>query len=72
MTADGSITLPPNPFGTAATWADFDWRGMADNARSDQGWVSVAGKVFDLIADAIEQDTPECANGNCYCGACVL
>jgi hypothetical protein len=49
MHEDGSITLPPNPWRTSATWADYNWRGMADELPE---W---AQRVFGLIADAVEE-----------------
>jgi hypothetical protein len=47
-----SLVLPPNPFGTAATWADYDWRQIADDVRHGRS-SEVAGKVLDLVADAL-------------------
>jgi hypothetical protein len=54
MHEDGSITLPPNPFGTSATWADYDWRKLADAEAAFQGPESVTAQVLALIADAVE------------------
>jgi hypothetical protein len=57
MLDDGSITLPPNPFGSAATWADYDWRKLADAEAGFQGHESVTAQVLALIADAVEADS---------------
>jgi hypothetical protein len=44
----GALVLPPNPFGTSATWADFDWNGIAQNVRS-----AAARAALERIADAV-------------------
>lgn len=49
---DGELVLPPNPFGTSATWADYDWRGMARGEEREGD--KVAARLCDLIADAVE------------------
>jgi hypothetical protein len=46
------VVLPDNPFGTSATWIDYNWRQIADDVRNGRSSV-VAGKICDLIADAL-------------------
>lgn len=46
----GTITLPESPFGTSATWADYDWRGMSLAPVPERA----ASLVFRLIADAVD------------------
>lgn len=54
MSADGSITLGPNPFGTSATWADYDWRKLAEAEAGLAGPKSVTAQVLTRIAEAVE------------------
>jgi len=49
------LTLPPNPFGTSATWADYNWRGIAEDLRRRLDGQSAASVAIDLIADAVER-----------------
>jgi hypothetical protein len=44
----GALVLPPNPFGTSATWADYDWNKIAQNVRS-----AAARGALERIADAV-------------------
>lgn len=57
--ADGSITLPPNPWGSAATWDDYDWRKIAASERAARGVACLTAQVLDLIADAVEATTDD-------------
>jgi hypothetical protein len=58
---DGSITLAPNPWGSAATWADYNWAGLAADRR-DAG-DKLAAFVFDAIAAALAGAAPTCEHG---------
>jgi hypothetical protein len=47
--ADGSITLAANPWGTSATWADYNWRRLADT--EDRMLIKI---ILLRIAEAVE------------------
>lgn len=49
---DGELVLPPNPFGTSATWADYDWRAMSRGEEREGD--KVAARLCEMIADAVE------------------
>lgn len=48
------LMLPPNPFGTSATWGDYDWYEIAGDVLHGKPYAeTVAHKVLRLIADTL-------------------
>jgi hypothetical protein len=52
--SDGSITLGPNPWGTSATWADYNWRNLA--ASEDRILIKL---ILLAIAGAVDEPQTE-------------
>lgn len=51
MASREGLLLPANPWGSAATWADYNWRRLSERFSDNM----LLRRLCELVADALEQ-----------------